>query len=208
MSLALQAKLLRTLQEQEFEPVGSNQLMRVDVRLIAATSRDLETMVADGEFRADLYYRLNVITLKTPPLRERFGDLQPLAEYLLEEIARRHGMPPCEIDLTALERLRRHDWPGNVRELSNVLERAVLMSDAIVLQAADIERVLPTGRAVQHRAAAPGFAAMVADAEREAIRGALHSTRGNKSQAAKLLGISRAALYEKIAALGIDVRAV
>lgn len=207
MSLALQAKLLRTLQEQEFEPVGSNQLMRVDVRLIAATSRDLETMVADGEFRADLYYRLNVLTLKTPPLRERFGDLQPLAEYLLEEIARRHGMPPCEIDLTALERLRRHDWPGNVRELSNVLERAVLMSDAIVLQAADIERVLPTGRAVQHRAAAPGFAAMVADAECEAIRGALHSTRGNKSQAAKLLGISRAALYEKIAALGIDVHA-
>jgi transcriptional regulator with PAS, ATPase and Fis domain len=205
MSLALQAKLLRTLQEQEFEPVGSNQLMRVDVRVIAATSRDLEAMVAAGEFRADLYYRLNVITLKTPPLRERFDDLRLLAEYLLEEIARRHGMPPCEIDATALQRLCRHDWPGNVRELSNVLERAALMSDAIVLQAADIERNLPAGRAVPPAGAPPAIAETVAGAEREAIRNALRSTQGNKSQAAKLLGISRAALYEKIAALGLDV---
>ena len=207
MSPALQAKLLRTLQEQEFEPVGSNQLTRVDVRVIAATSRDLEAMVAAGEFRADLYYRLNVITLRTPPLRERFDEIQPLAEYLLEEIARRHGMPPCEIGPTALERLRRHDWPGNVRELSNVLERAVLMSDTIVLQAADIERVLPAGRVVPPAAVPLAFAETVAGAERAAIRHALRSTQGNKSQAAKLLGISRAALYEKIAALGLDVPA-
>lgn len=207
MSLALQAKLLRTLQEQEFEPVGSNQLTRVDVRVIAATSRDLEAMVAAGEFRADLYYRLNVITLKTPPLRERFDDIQLLAEYLLEDIARRHGMPPSEIDPEALERLQRYPWPGNVRELSNVLERAVLMSDVIVLQASDIERVLPVGRSVPPAGASPGFAETVAGAEREAIRNALRSTQGNKSQAAKLLGISRAALYEKIAALGLDVQA-
>ena len=206
MSLALQAKLLRTLQEQEFEPVGSNQLTHVDVRVIAATSRDLEAMVAAGEFRADLYYRLNVITLRTPPLRERLDDLQLLAEYLLEEIARRHGMPPCEIDPAALERLRRHDWPGNVRELSNVLERAVLMADAIVLQAADIGQVLPAVRGASSTASSPAIAETVAGAEREAIRNALRSTQGNKSQAAKLLGISRAALYEKIAALGLDVR--
>jgi len=206
MSLALQAKLLRTLQEQEFEPVGSNQLTHVDVRVIAATSRDLEAMVAAGEFRADLYYRLNVITLRTPPLRERLDDLQLLAEYLLEEIARRHGMPPCEIDPAALERLRRHDWPGNVRELSNVLERAVLMADAIVLQAADIGQVLPAVRGASSTVSSPAIAETVAGAEREAIRNALRSTQGNKSQAAKLLGISRAALYEKIAALGLDVR--
>ena len=204
MSLALQAKLLRTLQEQEFEPVGSNQLMRVDVRIIAATSRDLEAMVAAGEFRADLYYRLNVITLHTPPLRECLDEIQPLAEYLLEDIARRHGMPPCEIDPAALERLCRYDWPGNVRELSNVLERAVLMSDVIVLQAADIERVLPVGRAASPVGASPAIAETVAVAEREAIRGALRSTQGNKSRAAKLLGISRAALYEKMAVLGLD----
>lgn len=205
LSTALQAKLLRTLQEQEFEAVGSNQLTRVDVRVIAATSRDLEAMVAAGEFRADLYYRLNVITLHTPPLRERLDDIEPLVENLLEEIARRHGMPPCEIGPAALERLRRHRWPGNVRELSNVLERAVLMSDASVLEAADLERVLPAGRTVPGASGAPAFAAAVASAEREAIRSALRSTQGNKSQAAKVLGISRAALYEKIAALGLDV---
>ena len=204
MSPALQAKLLRTLQEQEFEPVGSNQLMRVDVRVIAATSRNLEAMVAAGEFRADLYYRLNVITLHTPPLRECLDEIQPLAEYLLEDIARRHGMPPCEIDPAARERLCRYDWPGNVRELSNVLERAVLMSDVIVLQAADIERVLPVGRAASPVGASPAIAETVAVAEREAIRGALRSTQGNKSRAAKLLGISRAALYEKMAVLGLD----
>lgn len=205
LSTALQAKLLRTLQEQEFEAVGSNQLTRVDVRVIAATSRDLEAMVAAGEFRADLYYRLNVITLHTPPLRERLDDIEPLVENLLEEIARRHGMPPCEIGPAALERLRRHRWPGNVRELSNVLERAVLMSDASVLEAADLERVLPAGRTVPGASGVPAFAAAVASAEREAIRSALRSTQGNKSQAAKVLGISRAALYEKIAALGLDV---
>ncbi len=208
MSLALQAKLLRTLQEREFEPVGSNQLLRVDGRVIAATSRDLEAMVAAGEFRADLYYRLNVITLHTPPLRECLDEIQPLAEYLLEDIARRHGMPPCEIDPAALERLCRYDWPGNVRELSNVLERAVLMSDVIVLQAADIERILPVGRAAPPVGASPAIAETVAFAEREAIRGALRSTQGNKSRAAKLLGISRAALYEKMAALGLDSNAV
>ncbi|MBL8430863.1 MAG: sigma 54-interacting transcriptional regulator [Dechloromonas sp.] len=208
LSTALQAKLLRTLQEQEFEAVGSNQLTRVDVRVIAATSRDLEAMVAAGEFRADLYYRLNVITLHTPPLRERLDDIEPLVENLLEEIARRHGMPPCEIGPAALERLRRHQWPGNVRELSNVLERAVLMSDASVLEAADLERVLPAGRTVPGASGVPAFAAAVASAEREAIRSALRSTQGNKSQAAKVLGISRAALYEKIAALGLDVNPV
>ena len=117
-------------------------------------------------------------------------------------------MPPCEIGPTALARLRRHDWPGNVRELSNVLERAVLMSDTIVLQAADIERVLPAGRAAPPAGAPLAFAETVAGAERAAIRNALRSTQGNKSQAAKLLGISRAALYEKIAALGLDVPAV
>ena len=208
MSLALQAKLLRTLQEHEFEPVGSNRLTRVDVRVVAATSRDLEAMVAAGGFRADLYYRLNVITLRTPPLRERFEDIQQLAEYLLEEIARRHGMPPCEIGSPALDRLCRHNWPGNVRELSNVLERAVLMSDAIVLQAADIERVLPVARSVPPAGAPLAIADTVAGAEREAIRNALRSTQGNKSQAAKLLGISRAAFYEKMSALGVDVGSV
>ena len=207
MSPALQAKLLRALQEGEFEPVGSNRLTSVDVRVIAATSRNLEKMVADGQFRADLYYRLNVITLRTPALRERLEDLALLADYLVDAICRNQGMPPRGIGNSAINRLCRHDWPGNVRELANVLERALLMSDSETLEADDLEAVMPPASALElPRAVAPrpvGMAEAVAQAEREAIRVALLSSRGNKAEAARQLGISRAALYEKIAALGI-----
>jgi len=210
MSPALQAKLLRTLQEGEFEPVGSNRLMSVDVRVIAATSRDLERMVAEGAFRVDLYYRLNVITLRTPPLRERLEDIALLADYLVDAICRNQGMPPRGIGTGAINRLCRHDWPGNVRELANVLERALLMSDSDTLEADDMESVMPTVPV----AAAPkvvglrplGMAEAVAQAEREAIRLALISSRGNKAEAARQLGISRAALYEKMAALDVDAQ--
>jgi len=210
MSLALQAKLLRALQEREFEPVGSNRLEVVDVRIIAATSRNLEQMVADGSFRADLYYRLNVITLHTPPLRERAEDLPLLAEYLVDSICRQQGMPLHNISPTAIDRLRRHDWPGNVRELANVLERALLMSDGDLIDAPDIETVMPPFKAAPERVAGEaerGMAAVVAEAERKAILDALAHCRGNKAQAARLLGISRAALYEKIAALGVSSHA-
>ncbi len=204
MSLALQAKLLRTLQEHEFEAVGSNRLETVDVRVIAATSRNLEAMVADGSFRADLYYRLNVILLRTPPLRERQEDIPLLAEYLAEHICRRQGMPVLGIAPSAVARLRRHDWPGNVRELSNVLERALLMCDGELIDASDLDGVMPPATPVAC-AADPegGMAGAVAQAERKAIVDALGRCQGNKAQAARLLGISRAALYEKIAALGI-----
>ncbi|HJV27924.1 MAG TPA: sigma 54-interacting transcriptional regulator [Aromatoleum sp.] len=213
MSLALQAKLLRTLQEQEVEPVGSNQLIQVDVRVIAATSRDLERMVAEGAFRADLYYRLNVITLVPPPLRERPEDLRVLAEHLLDATCRHQGLPVVGITPAAIERLERHDWPGNVRELSNVLERAVLMTDSEVLDVEDLERVMPAPRKVASPENVPATAAVslseaVAEAERRAIHTALRSHGGNKAQAAKTLGISRAALYEKIAALGLDTQPV
>ncbi|MBS0551507.1 MAG: sigma-54-dependent Fis family transcriptional regulator, partial [Proteobacteria bacterium] len=156
----------------------------------------------------DLYYRLNVIRLETPPLRARTEDMPLLAEYLVEQICRRQGIPVRGISADAIERLRRHAWPGNVRELSNVLERALLMSDGDVLEAADLERVMPpptvpapaTGRA---GADAVGLAEAVAHAERNAIVAAIDRCHGNKAQAARLLGISRAALYEKIAALGL-----
>jgi transcriptional regulator with PAS, ATPase and Fis domain len=208
MSLSLQAKLLRTLQEHEFEAVGSNRLETVDVRIIAATSRNLEQMVADGSFRADLYYRLNVIALKTPPLRSRLEDLAQLAEYLVDHICRQQGIPVRGISPAAIERLRRHDWPGNVRELSNVLERALLMSDGDSLEAADLDCVMPAARLPVHLASpAGGIAEAVAQAEREAILNALSHSHGNKAQAARLLGISRAALYEKIAALGVRANA-
>ena len=202
MSLALQAKLLRTLQEREIEPVGSNRLISIDVRIIAATSRNLEKMVSNGEFRADLYYRLNVITLNTPSLRDRVEDLPMLAEYLLESICRQQGVPLRGISVAAIDRLAAYDWPGNVRELANVLERALLVSDSDCLEPVDFEGVMPAPKV---RAAGKRFeiAEVVAQAEREAIAAALRSTRGNKAQAAKVLGISRAALYEKIAVLGL-----
>ncbi|RKT62862.1 Fis family sigma54 specific transcriptional regulator [Azonexus fungiphilus] len=207
MSPALQAKLLRTLQEGEYEPVGSNRLATVDLRVIAATSRDLERMVAEGSFRADLYYRLNVITLRTPPLRERLEDFALLADYLVDQICRLRSMPPRGISTSAVNRLCRHDWPGNVRELRNVLERALLMSDSETLEADDIAAVIQpaSSAAAEPAAGAPlAIAEVVARAEREAIRSALHQCRGNKAEAARRLGISRAALYEKISGLGIE----
>ncbi|WP_265946331.1 sigma-54 interaction domain-containing protein [Dechloromonas sp. A34] len=208
MPLALQAKLLRTLQEKEFEAVGSNRLQTVDVRVIAATSRNLEQMVAGGSFRADLYYRLNVITLNTPPLRARLDDFPLLAEHLVDQICRQQGIPVHGVAPAAVERLRRHDWPGNVRELSNVLERALLMSDGDVLEAGDLDRVMPVAMVPPALAiVGGGMAEAVAQAEREAILVALRNCHGNKAQAARTLGISRAALYEKIAVLGVQANA-
>ena len=221
MPLALQAKLLRVLQEQEVEPLGSNQVLRVDVRVIAATSRDLAAMVADGRFRADLYYRLNVLPIRLPPLRERLSDIEPLADALLDDIARRSGLPPKGLSADALDRLASHDWPGNIRELRNVLEQAALMTDDQLLTAAHLD-----GAAVSRAATAPpapvrgptpapmGSAAQpqpdpaarlrplpeqVAELERRAMADALRSTGGNRLAAARLLKISRAAFYDKLA---------
>ncbi|HEY6895852.1 MAG TPA: sigma 54-interacting transcriptional regulator [Rhodocyclaceae bacterium] len=207
MSPSLQVKLLRTLQEREVEPVGSNRLIAVDVRIIAATSRNLQREVDDGRFRADLFYRLNVLTLDVPPLRERLDDLPLIAEALADALARRLGEPPRSISRPALDLLARYPWPGNVRELANVLERALLMSDADALDQADFEQVLP--RLAPAAAPAASDAPQTLEqiqraAERQAITDALAACQGNKAQAARRLGISRASLYEKLAALGID----
>ena len=207
MSPALQAKLLRALQEKEIEPVGSNRLIAVDVRIIAATSRNLQREVNEGRFRADLFYRLNVMTLDVPPLRERIEDLPLIAESLADILARQLDEPPRSIGADALAYLARHTWPGNVRELSNMLERALLMSDAERLERRDFEPFLPglAAAATPPRAAGNGrtLDQIQQDAERQAIADAIAAAGGNKAQAARSLGISRASLYEKIAALGI-----
>ncbi len=143
MPLAVQSKLLRALQEQEIEPLGSNQVQRVDVRIIAATSRDLAAMVAAGSFRADLFYRLNVLPIRVPPLRERLADLEALVEVLAEDIARRSGMPHKGLTSEALELLAQQPWPGNIRELRNVLEQASLMTDDLLLAPAHFAVALP-----------------------------------------------------------------
>jgi transcriptional regulator with PAS, ATPase and Fis domain len=204
MSPALQGKLLRALQEKEIEPVGSNQLIPVNVRVIAATSRDLAQEIAAGRFRADLFYRLNVVTLSIPPLRERPDDLPQLCEVLADSIARQLGLPPFDIPVETVERLSRHDWPGNVRELANVLERALLRADGNRIAATDLEPILPAPKIRPTSSQTPALTEILADAERQAIRGALRACTGNKAQAAKQLGISRATLYEKLTVLGID----
>jgi transcriptional regulator with PAS, ATPase and Fis domain len=213
MPLPLQVKLLRVLQEQEFEPLGSNQVHKVDMRVIAATSRDLAGMVAQGLFRADLYYRLHVLPIRLPRLAERLADLEPLADALLDDIARRSGLPHKSLSADALERMARHHWPGNVRELRNVLEQAALMTDDLVLTARHLSIAAAPGDAAPSPAARPDAAAApavkplpqaVAELEMRAIRDALVATGGNKVAAAKMLGIARATLYEKLGATDGD----
>ena len=202
MPAALQAKLLRVLQEQEIEALGSDRVQRIDVRVIAATSRDLAAMVAEGRFRADLYYRLNVLPIVLPPLRHRLEDLDALVDALAGDIARRSGMPRKDVSRAAREVLMRHRWPGNIRELRNVLEQATLMTDDLVLEPRHF--VALAGQATLPGAPpAPAgpkpLPQAIAELEQRAIREALTATGGNKLAAARLLGISRATLYEKLA---------
>jgi transcriptional regulator with PAS, ATPase and Fis domain len=212
MPIALQSKLLRVLQEQEVEPLGSNQVQRIDVRVIAATSRDLPAMVAAGDFRADLYYRLNVLPIRLPALRERLDDLEALVEALADDISRRSGLAHKSLTPEALDLLARHDWPGNIRELRNVLEQATLMTDELRLGAGHFagqfaglvaaDAALPPALP---RASAPPDVPLrplpqaVADLVARALGQALRETGGNMLACARLLGISRATLYQKLA---------
>ena len=205
MPLPLQAKLLRALQEGEIEPLGSNKVVSVDVRVIAATSRNLEVMISEGTFRSDLYYRLNVLEIPIPPLRDRLADLGVLCEALLEEIC--EGLElRGEITDAGVSALGSYDWPGNIRELRNVLERAMTMGEEGGLLDADaIFKVLPRAgtRPVSSLAPQPvrPLSQTLAEAEAQAIEEALVASRGNRTRAAKLLGISRSVLYEKLAKL-------
>ena len=217
MPLAVQAKLLRVLQEQEVEPLGSNDVQRIDVRIIAATSRDLSAMVAAGTFRADLYYRLNVLPIRLPTLRERIADLEALVEALADDISGHSGMPHKSLTTDALELLAGQRWPGNIRELRNVLEQATLMTDDLVLAARHFDVVIeasaPPATAAALDAVEPArpqmaagstrpLATVLAEAQAAAIRNALAVAGGNKAAACRLLGISRAALYAKLTSGG------
>jgi len=206
MPLSLQVKLLRVLQEREIEPLGSNRVVPVDVRVIAATSRDLKAMVEAGSFRADLYYRLNVLPIALPPLRARLSDIGALCEALLEKRALEAGGRLREIAPEAVQRLGAHHWPGNVRELGNVLEQAAAREEDGPITAAHLDGLIPAAPSLAVMpAAAPGLSLReaVARAEREAILRALAASGGVKLHAARLLGISRAQFYEKLAAHGL-----
>ncbi|BFT63148.1 sigma 54-interacting transcriptional regulator [Pseudomonas moorei] len=205
MPLPLQSKLLRVLQEKEFEPVGSNDVIQSDVRVIAATSTDLEAAIKRGEFRADLYYRLNVLPIQVPPLRDRLDDLPALSEAILEELRSQH-----ELNGEALNLLGEHAWPGNIRELRNVLERAALLSDDLRLTVADIRAAIGTFTPVQRMALAPvepveheTFNAARARFDRQLIETTLAQCGGKVIEAAARLGLGRSTLYKKMLALGI-----
>jgi two-component system response regulator AtoC len=205
LPLPLQVKLLRVLQEGEIRRVGGQKPQRVDVRVLAATARDLERDVAEGRFREDLYYRLNVVRIHIPPLRERPQDLEPLAVALLQRAVERAGhrimMSP-----EALAAIRGHRWPGNVRELENTLERAVVLSADGVIRADAFETAGTSGAASSHPTAIlpSRLQDAVVVAERAVIQEALRNASGNRAAAAKLLGISQRNLFYKLKKLGLE----
>ena len=218
MPVALQAKLLRALQEGEIEPLGSNQLVPFDVRVIAATSRDLAKLVREGSFREDLFYRLNVLPLRVPALRERAADIPNLVEVLSEELALRSAVPQPEFQSEAVALLSAQPWRGNVRELRNVIEQLLLRCESGRVDASSVEAVLresglsqivparpePAGglaTGLEFKPSDPSdapwpLAPRIRALEVQAVKDALNQTRGNKAAAAQLLGISRAKLYQ------------
>ena len=204
-SPAIQAKLLRVLQEKEFEPVGSGQTVRVDVRVAAATNRDLPSEIAAGRFREDLYYRLNVLQIHIPPLRRRKEDVPLLADFFLSRYAKKNrrritGFSPRTMDL-----LMRYDWPGNVRELENIVERAVILSKGEVILPADLPDTFRKTDADAHARDPGGLGPgrPLKEVEKEMILQTLEMAGGNRTRAAEILGISRRTLQLKLKGYGV-----
>jgi two-component system response regulator AtoC len=195
LSWEAQAKLLRVIERREFERLGGRRTVRVDARLLALTNVNLDDAVRRRAFREDLFYRLNVVRIHVPPLRERREDVAPLAEKLLADYAAKHGRPARRLDGEASAALLAYDFPGNVRELANVLERAVIVAEGPEVGAKDLPDAVRAAAGAARRSRRPTLAELEADY----IREVLAATRGNKSEAARVLGISRKNLYEKLA---------
>ena len=208
LPLDTQVKLLRVLQEHEFERVGSTRPMKVDVRLIAATNRDLEKEVAEGRFRADLFYRLNVFPIRIPPLRERPGDIPLLVEYFLALFQRKMGRSLKGVDDRSMDQLRHYTWPGNIRELQNVLERACVLANGPIVSIGETLRSAPTTSGDGSPSIAPPVQKLE-DSERAHIRRALAAANGRvhgPSGAAELLGINPSTLRSRMQKLGISTK--
>lgn len=207
MPLSLQAKLLRVLQEREFERLGSSSMVKVDVRVIASTNRDLIKSISEGTFREDLFYRLNVYPIRIPPLRDRKEDIPEIAEvYLMKLSARNGGRGASSISPEALKILMSYDWPGNVRELQNVIEQSAISAKGIVLPE-DLPSSITasdSGEDAIHKYQF-NLKSIVQDVERQTIIRALNHCNWNKSKAADLLGLGRRTLYDKMRDLGIGV---
>ncbi len=191
-----QAKLLRVIERREFERLGGRRTVRVDARLLALTNIDLDEAVRRRAFREDLFYRLNVVRIPVPPLRERIEDVLPLAEALLESYAAKHGRAARKFTAEALQVFALYDFPGNVRELANIVERAVIFSNGAEVSAEDLPSAV---RAAASHSARHGQRLTLAEVEAVYINETLAATHGNKSEAARLLGISRKNLYERLA---------
>jgi len=207
ISAALQARLLRTLQEKEVLPVGSETPVPVDVRVVAATHRDLSAMVRDGRFREDLYYRLNVVTITLPPLRDRRQDIPLLIDHFLQLLAEKHGRGPVGLDREAQASLLAYDWPGNVRQLVNVLERALVVAAQDVIGPEHLPGEIRGGerRELTEQTAQQGGVRMVplAQVEREHVLAVLEASGGNRERAARTLRISRRTLTRMLQRWGL-----
>ena len=212
LPLHMQVKLLRSIQEKAVRPIGAQQEIPTDVRILSATHKDLDEQVQSGQFRQDLYYRLNVIQLRVPPLRERSGDILILADFFLKQLARQNQCPAYRLTGEALQALSRHPFPGNVRELENILERATTLCEGSTISAADLHLpgAAPGGSLLPEEAApdlAPGTVPLdtyMDTIEKEALIKALEQTRYNKTAAARLLGITFRALRYRLKKLGLE----
>jgi len=220
LPMEVQIKLLRALQEREFERVGGSETIKVDVRMISATNRNLETMIEDGEFREDLYYRLNVFPINLPPLRDRLSDLPPLVAHFIAKFSRQMGVTAAPAAAEALAKLREYNWPGNVRELENIIERAMILARGAPLNAIHLDF---GRRAISHAAPPPpgtgpnptvappvladdgkSLAERLLDSERKEIVAAVDKSRGNIASAARTLGINRSTLYYRLRKHGLE----
>ncbi len=203
LNLTTQIKLLRVLQEREFERLGSTETIKIKVRLITATNKDLEKAITEGTFREDLYYRLNVFTIFIPPLRERKPDVMALADYFLEKYTKEHSKNIKRISTPAIDMLMSYHWPGNVRELENAMERAVLICDGTVIHAHHLPPTLQTAES-SGTVVRVSLTEAIASYEKDLIQDALKTTRGNCSRAARLLSSTERVLNYKVKKYGID----
>jgi two-component system response regulator HydG len=200
----LQAKMLRALQEKEIRPVGSTKTMPINVRVLAATNRDLEHAVAHGSFRRDLFFRLNVLTLRIPPLRERRQDIPLLAGHVLERLFQNSGRQH-ELSDEAVRALLAYDWPGNVRELENCLERCCAMTSGSIIHTVDLPSSITGAPARLVSETAQGRVVPLADLEKQSILGAIAQLNGDKLMAARMLGIGKTTLYRKLKEYGAEI---
>jgi transcriptional regulator with PAS, ATPase and Fis domain len=192
----IQVKILRALQEKEIMPVGSTKIDHINVRILAATNTNLEELVEKGRFREDLYYRLNVVNIHLPPLRERKDDIPLLVNYFVKKYSKIHGLPPKKFRKETIEAMMKYDWPGNIRELENVVERALILSESDEIKPEDLPQKVRTSVPITKVTAMKGMT--LEELERQYIYQVLAETAGNKAKAAKILGIDPSTLYRKL----------